>query len=126
MCSSDLPSARPVNCVYSANLRTRVMAVSIKVGTIQSHKYECQSPRNVASEPRDFSRLAAWLVPRKGRVHLTIFVLTLLMVPGVLTALEPIDVESYEMDSPEIEAQQVIDDEFSSSEDRKTSCRERV
>ena len=93
------------------------MAVSIKVGTIQSHKYECQSPRNVASEPRDFSRLAAWLVPRKGRVHLTIFVLTLLMVPGVLTALEPIDVESYEMDSPEIEAQQVIDDEFSSSEE---------
>lgn len=57
------------------------------------------------------------MVPRKGRVHLVIFVLTLLMIPGVFTALEPIDVESYEMDSPEIEAQQVIDEEFSTSEE---------
>ena len=66
---------------------------------------------------RDFSRLAAWMVPRRGRVHLTIFILTLLMLPGAMTALEPIDMESYEMDSPEIKAQQVIDDEFQASEE---------
>ena len=71
----------------------------------------------MGAEPRDLSRLAAWMVPRKGRVHLTIFILTLLMIPGVFTALEPIDVESYEMDSPEIKAQKVIDEEFSSSEE---------
>ncbi len=38
------------------------------------------------------------------------------MIPGVLTALQPIDMESYEMDSPELEAQAIIDDEFANSE----------
>ena len=71
----------------------------------------------MGAEPRDFARLAAWVIPRKRRVHIAIFILTLLMIPGAFTALEPIDVESYEMDSPEIEAQKVIDEEFSSSEE---------
>ena len=38
------------------------------------------------------------------------------MIPGAMTALEPIDIESYELDSPEILALQVIEDEFSASE----------
>ena len=63
------------------------------------------------------SRLAEWMIPRRRRVHLVIFLLTILMIPGALTALEPIDIESYELDSPEITAQKVIDDEFSSSEE---------
>ena len=71
----------------------------------------------MGAEPRDFARLAAWVIPRKRRVHIAIFILTMLMVPGAFTALEPIDVESYDMDSPEIEAQKVIDEEFSSSEE---------
>ena len=66
---------------------------------------------------QDFSRLAAWMIPRRGRVHLTIFIITILMLPGALTALEPIDIESYDLDSPEIEAQDVIYEEFSAEEE---------
>ncbi|MEK9694804.1 MAG: hypothetical protein VW270_03510, partial [Candidatus Poseidoniales archaeon] len=33
-----------------------------------------------------------------------------------MTALEPIDMESYEMESPELTAQSIIEDEFSDSE----------
>ena len=64
------------------------------------------------SEERGFSALARWLVPRRRKVHIAIFFLTLLMIPGAMTALEPIDIESYELDSPEILALQVIEDEF--------------
>ena len=38
------------------------------------------------------------------------------MVPGLLQTLTPIDVESYDMDSPEMIAEIVIDEEFSSKE----------
>ncbi len=38
------------------------------------------------------------------------------MIPGALTALEPIDMESYELDSPEILAQEVINEEFAATE----------
>ena len=68
------------------------------------------------AEERGFSALARWLVPRRRKVHIAIFFLTLLMIPGAMTALEPIDIESYELDSPEILALQVIEDEFSASE----------
>ena len=63
-----------------------------------------------------FAAFAQWLIPHRKRVHVAVFLLTILMVPGVLTALQPIDMESYEMDSPELEAQAIIDDEFSNSE----------
>lgn len=63
-----------------------------------------------------FATFAKWLIPQRNRVHVVVFLLTILMVPGVLTALQPIDMESYEMDSPELEAQAIIDDEFSNSE----------
>ena len=68
------------------------------------------------TEERGFSVLAKWLVPRRRKVHIVIFIVTLLMIPGALTALEPIDIESYELDSPEILAMQVIEDEFSAEE----------
>ena len=61
---------------------------------------------------RGFERLSSWMIPRKNRVHLTVFIISLLMVPGALTALEPIDIESYAMESPELTAQDVIDREF--------------
>ena len=38
------------------------------------------------------------------------------MIPGALTALQPIDMESYEMESPELTAQTIINREFSNSE----------
>ena len=63
-----------------------------------------------------FASFAKWLIPHRKRVHISVFLLTLLMIPGVFTALQPIDMESYEMDSPELEAQAIIDDEFANSE----------
>lgn len=66
---------------------------------------------------RDFSALARWMIPRRRKVHAAIFLLTLLMLPGVLAAVEPIDVESYDLDSPEIDALDVIKDEFGASEE---------
>ncbi|MBT60878.1 MAG: hypothetical protein CMA63_04920 [Euryarchaeota archaeon] len=65
---------------------------------------------------RSFEDFAKWLIPHRRRVHVAVFFLTLLMIPGALTALQPIDMESYEMDSPELTAQAIIDDEFSNSE----------
>ncbi|MCS5537315.1 MAG: hypothetical protein NZ770_04355, partial [Candidatus Poseidoniaceae archaeon] len=64
----------------------------------------------------DFAALAHWLIPRRRKVHIAIFLLTILMIPGALTALEPIDMESYELDSPEILAQEVINEEFAATE----------
>ena len=63
-----------------------------------------------------FAAFSQWLIPHRKRAHVAVFLLTLLMIPGVLTALQPIDMESYEMDSPELEAQAIIDEEFSNSE----------
>ena len=63
-----------------------------------------------------FSKVADMLVAHRKRVHIAVFILTLLMIPGVLTALQPIDMESYEMESPELSAQITIDDEFPTSE----------
>ena len=63
-----------------------------------------------------FASFAKWLIPHRKRVHITVFLLTILMIPGVFTALQPIDMENYEMDSPELEAQAIIDDEFANSE----------
>ena len=63
-----------------------------------------------------FAAFAKWLIPHRTRIHITVFLLTLLMIPGVFTALQPIDMESYEMDSPELEAQAIIDEEFANSE----------
>ena len=66
--------------------------------------------------PPRFARLADWLIPRRNKVHLAVFLLSILMVPGALTALEPIDMEAYEMESPELTAQEVIATEFETTE----------
>jgi hypothetical protein len=63
-----------------------------------------------------FEAVSKWLIPRRRKVHVAVFLLTLLMIPGALTALQPIDMESYEMDSPELVAQEIINDEFSNAE----------
>ena len=63
-----------------------------------------------------FDRMAEWLVPRRRSAHIAVFVLTLLMIPGAMTALQPIDMESYEMESPELTAQAIVDEEFPNAE----------
>ena len=65
---------------------------------------------------KGFHRFSKWFVPHKKRVHIAVFILSLFMIPGALTALQPIDMESYEMESPELTAQTIINDEFSNSE----------
>ena len=65
---------------------------------------------------RRYDQLAAWLIPHKRSVHIAVFLLTLLMIPGAMTALQPIDMESYEMDSPELKAQTLVNEEFPNSE----------
>lgn len=64
----------------------------------------------------DFEALSNFLVPHRKKVHVAVFVLTILMIPGVLKALEPIDMESYDMESPELTAERKINDEFSTTE----------
>ena len=65
---------------------------------------------------RRYDRIAAWLLPRKRGAHVAVVLLTLLMIPGAMTALQPIDMESYEMESPELTAQTIVNEEFPNSE----------
>ncbi|RJU85934.1 MAG: hypothetical protein DWC02_05545 [Candidatus Poseidoniales archaeon] len=63
-----------------------------------------------------FEALSNFLVPHRKKVHVAVFILTLLMIPGALKALEPIDMESYDMESPELTAERKINQEFSTTE----------
>ena len=63
-----------------------------------------------------FAKFSESMVAHRKRVHIAVFILTLFMIPGALTALQPIDMESYEMESPELTAQSIIDNEFPTSE----------
>ena len=63
-----------------------------------------------------FEALSNILVPHRKKVHIAIFILTILMIPGALKALEPIDMESYDMESPELTAERTINQEFSTTE----------
>ena len=64
----------------------------------------------------NFETLSNFLVPHRKKVHIAVFILTLLMIPGVLKALEPIDMESYDMESPELTAERKINQEFTTTE----------
>ena len=64
----------------------------------------------------DFEDVSNILVPHRKKVHVAIFILTILMIPGALKALEPIDMESYDMESPELSAERIINKEFSTTE----------
>jgi len=65
---------------------------------------------------RDFSGVADFAFRNRFKLHISIVLISVLMVPGLLQTLTPIDVESYDMDSPEMVAEVVIDEEFSSKE----------
>ncbi len=62
---------------------------------------------------RDFKKVAAILIPERKKVHLAVFILSLIMIPGFAATLTPIDIESYNLESPELEAAEVMREEFS-------------
>jgi len=64
---------------------------------------------------RDFAHVADFLVPRRKQAHLAILLLSLLMLPGISATFSPIDVESYDLESPELDANEVLREEFSSA-----------
>ncbi len=74
---------------------------------------ECEAETDTMAGFEDVSKV---LVPNRKKVHLAMFILTLLMIPGALKALEPIDMESYDMESPELTAERIINEEFSTTE----------
>ena len=43
---------------------------------------------------RDFSGVAESLIPRRKKVHVAVVLFTIMMVPGIIATLEPIDIES--------------------------------
>lgn len=60
--------------------------------------------------------IAGTIVNRKKQVHIAVVILTILMIPGALKALEPIDMESYDMESPELTAERKISEDFTTTE----------
>ncbi len=64
----------------------------------------------------DFSGVASFAIRNRLKFHVGIILFSIVMVPGLQQTLTPIDVESYDMDSPEMDAERVINDEFSSKE----------
>ncbi|GIS92708.1 MAG: hypothetical protein CM1200mP21_10030 [Candidatus Poseidoniales archaeon] len=64
---------------------------------------------------RDFSKVADFLVPRRRQTHLIVFVMSLLMLPGISATFSPIDIESYDLESPELDANEILMDKFSAA-----------
>ena len=64
---------------------------------------------------RDFEDLADYLIPHRKKVHFALVVVSIFMIPGIIASFEPIDIESYEMDSPELDANQVLREEFTAA-----------
>ncbi|MBR79333.1 MAG: hypothetical protein CMA88_00890 [Euryarchaeota archaeon] len=64
---------------------------------------------------RNFDALADYLIPRRKNAHFLVFVVSILMVPGIMASFEPIDIESYDMESPELDANQVLREEFTAA-----------
>ena len=62
---------------------------------------------------RDFTKIADTMILHNRRVHFAVIAITAFMVPGFLSSLTPIDIEAYNMDSPELEANDVMREEFS-------------
>jgi len=80
-----------------------------------SKKKFASNVSNESAESRYFFRLAKYLIPRKNKVHIAVFLLTLLLIPSAITALEPIDLEAYNIDVEEIVAEEFVNKELSTS-----------
>ena len=64
---------------------------------------------------RDFSNVADFIVPRRRQTHLVVFMMSLLMLPGISATFSPIDIESYDLESPELDANDILMEEFSAA-----------
>ena len=51
----------------------------------------------------------------KNKVHLVVLILTILLLPSAIKALEPIDLEAYNIDADEIVAEEFVNQELSTS-----------
>ncbi|MDP6905971.1 MAG: MMPL family transporter [Candidatus Thalassarchaeaceae archaeon] len=65
---------------------------------------------------RDFTPVANFAMKRRKTFHLAILLISLLMIPGLFETLSPIDIESYDLESPELTAERVINEEFTAVE----------
>ena len=59
-----------------------------------------------------FDSVADLLFENRKISHFVIFLLTLLMIPGLPISLTPADIESYDLESPELTAARVIQQDF--------------
>jgi len=72
-------------------------------------------PSFAAPNMRDFAHVADFLVPRRRQAHIVIILMSMLMLPGISATFSPIDIESYDLESPELDANEVLMEEFSSA-----------
>ena len=102
-------------------MQTNIFIVFIKldlkqiINMVMNKKISDSNMRDNSAESRYFFRLAKYLIPRKNKVHLAVFLLTLLLIPSAITALEPIDLEAYNIDVEEIVAEEFVNQELSTS-----------
>jgi len=59
-----------------------------------------------------FQRVADLLFEKRRASHLIVLFMTLLFIPGLPISLTPADIESYDLESPELTAGRVIEQEF--------------
>ena len=59
-----------------------------------------------------FDRVANLLFENRKITHLVVLLMTLLMIPGLPISLTPADIESYDLESPELTAARVIQQDF--------------
>ena len=80
-----------------------------------NHTQPVKYPSSAAHNMRDFAHVADFLVPRRRQAHIVIILLSILMLPGISATFSPIDIESYDLESPELDADEVLMEEFSSA-----------
>ena len=60
----------------------------------------------------NFVRVIDFIFPKRKAIHIFIILASGFMLPGFMATLTPIDIESYNLDSPELEASEVMREEF--------------
>ena len=61
----------------------------------------------------NFSKVIDFIFPKRKAIHILVILISGFMLPGFIATLTPIDIESYNLDSPELEASEVMREEFS-------------
>ena len=80
-----------------------------------NHTQPVNYPSSASHNMRDYAHVADFLVPRRRQAHIVIILLSILMLPGISATFSPIDIESYDLESPELDADEVLMEEFSSA-----------